>query len=122
VLVSGQVLRGMKPDDAPSTKPEMPLAWTKHYPTRKGDARVFMTTMGASQDFESEGFRRMVVNACLWAVGLEERIPSRSNVDFVGAYSPTQFGFDKFRKGVTLAALEAGLKRNIIGGAQQKTP
>jgi len=122
VLVMGQVLRGMKPDDAPSGKPTMPLAWTKDYPTRKGNARVFMTTMGASQDFESEGFRRMVVNACFWAVGLEDRIAPRSNVEFVGRYVPTPFGFDKFRKGVTPTALAADQKRAFSSGSFQKTP
>jgi len=49
----------------------MPVAWTKTY---KG-ARVFNTTMGASQDLMSAGLRRMLVNACYWAVG--ERVASR---------------------------------------------
>ena len=31
--------------------------------------------MGASQDFEYEGTRRMIVNGCYWAVGLEDKIP-----------------------------------------------
>jgi hypothetical protein len=81
-----------------------------------------MTTMGASQDFESEGFRRMVVNACFWAVGLEDRIAPRNNVEFVGRYVPTPFGFDKFRKGVTPAALAADQKRAFSSGSFQKTP
>ena len=33
VLVMGQVLTGMKPEDPPSAKPQMPLAWIKFYPT-----------------------------------------------------------------------------------------
>ena len=107
VLVMGQVLTGMKPDDGPSPKPLMPLAWTKTYPAPRGSARVFMTTMGASQDFLSEGFRRMVVNACFWAVGLEDKIPARNNVDFAGPYAPTPFGFNKFTKGLQPADLAA---------------
>jgi len=107
VLVMGQVLQGMKPDSPPSPKPQMPLAWTKQYRTAKGAARVFMTTMGASQDFESEGFRRMVVNACFWAVGLEDQIPAVNNVEFVGTYTPTPFGFNLYRKGVRPEMLAA---------------
>ena len=30
--------------------------------------------MGASTDLVSEGVRRMIVNACYWAVGLEDKI------------------------------------------------
>jgi hypothetical protein len=115
VLVMGQVLRGMKPEDAPSDKPQMPLAWTKSYPTPKGNARVFMTTMGASQDFQDENFRRMVVNACFWAVGLEDLIQAGANVDFVGPYAPTAFGFNGFREGLTPALLAAEAERPTSG-------
>jgi formylglycine-generating enzyme required for sulfatase activity len=48
--------------------------------------------MGASQDLLSEGLRRLLVNACYWAVGLEDKIPPRANVDIVGPYNPTPFG------------------------------
>ncbi|MFA5191478.1 MAG: ThuA domain-containing protein [Verrucomicrobiia bacterium] len=107
VLVMGQVLKAMDPRDPPSDKPQMPLAWTKSYPTPKGDARVFMTTMGSSQDFLDEHFRRMVVNACFWAVGLEEKIPARTNVDFVGGYKPRPFGFNTFQRGLRVENLAA---------------
>jgi type 1 glutamine amidotransferase len=110
VLVMGQVLKGMQPDNSPSEKPTMPLAWTKEYPTQKGNARVFMTTMGTSQDFLSEGFRRLVVNACFWALSLEERIPSKTNVEFVGAFNPTPFGFNRFTKGIKPAMLTAEIR------------
>lgn len=111
VLVMGQVLQGMKGDDPSSSKPMMPLAWTKTYPTAKGNARVFMTTMGASQDFQNEGLRRMVVNACFWALGLEDKIPPTTNVEFVGTYNATPFGFGIFRKGITPAMLAADRDR-----------
>ena len=78
----------------------MPLAWVKHYPTPKGNARVFTSTMGDAQDFSDENFRRMVVNACFWTMGLEDRIPEKTNVDIVGAYEPSTFGFHTFKKGV----------------------
>jgi hypothetical protein len=51
--------------------------------------------MGASQDLEFEGTRRMIVNGCYWAVGLEEKIPDKSNVDIVGTFKPTRFYFKK---------------------------
>ena len=54
-LVLGQVLTGMKPTDGPvagkKNDPMMPVAWTKTYTTPSGKtARVFTTTMGASQE------------------------------------------------------------------------
>ena len=104
-LVMGQVLEGMQPDDPPvagkQNDPMMPVAWTKTYTGAQGKkARVFTTTMGASQDLESEGVRRLLVNAVYWAVGLEKKIPAGSNVDIIGHYKPLPFGFGGFRKGV----------------------
>jgi hypothetical protein len=79
----------------------MPVAWTKSYTGSAGKAaRVFTTTMGCAQDLSSEGFRRLLVNACYWAVGLEEKIPERAKVDLVGEFHALPFGFAKHRKGV----------------------
>jgi hypothetical protein len=104
-LVLGQVLQGMKPSDKPvagkQNQPMMPVAWTKTYPGENGQkGRVFTTTMGAAVDLNSEGLRRLLVNAAYWCVGLEDKIPERANVDFVGAYQPKWFGFGKFTKGL----------------------
>ncbi|WP_165226344.1 ThuA domain-containing protein [Aquisphaera insulae] len=104
-LVLGQVLTGMKPEDppvaGPKNDPMMPVAWVKFYAGESGKSgRVFTTTMGASQDLATEGTRRLVVNACFWAVGLEEAIPARTDVTIVGEYHPTPFGFDKHTRGV----------------------
>ena len=74
--------------------------------------------MRASQDFESEGFRRMVVNACYWALGLETRILPKTDVDWVGTYAPPPFGFNAFRKGLTPAALAAEAERAMAGAAR----
>jgi hypothetical protein len=63
--------------------------------------------MGASQDLEREGTRRMLVNAAYWAVGLEDKIPAKSNVDLVGEYKTRPFGFGGFTKGVKPADLLA---------------
>jgi hypothetical protein len=103
-LVLGQVVAGMKPTDPPvkgkKNDPMMPVAWVKTFaPSQGKKARVFTTTLGASQDLLYEGTRRMLVNACYWAVGLEERIPVRSNVELVGEYKPRQFRNNNFVKG-----------------------
>ena len=88
----------------------MPLVWARNYRAEQGkSSRIVTTTMGAAADFENEGLRRLVVNACYWAVGLQEQLPAKANVDFVGAYQPTSFGFGKYKKGIRPAELE--LKR-----------
>ena len=113
-LLLGQVLAGMSPDDPPcdseerdgktfdKNDPMMPVAWVR---TRKLEGgkkqRVFSTTMGTSQGFARPGTRRLLVNACFWTLGLEDKIPARSKVDLVGEYDPTPFGYLKHRKGVT---------------------
>jgi len=104
VLAYGQVLGGMKPTDKPvagaKNDPMMPMAWVRTYRGAAGQAgRVFTTTMGAATDLESEGLRRMLVNAVYWCVGLEAKIPARANVELVGEYKPLPFGFGKFKKG-----------------------
>jgi hypothetical protein len=105
-LVLGEVLEGMKPNDrpvsGPKNDPKMPVGWAKTYTGAAGKpARVFATTMGASQDLQSEGTRRLLINACYWAVDLADQVPSSgTKVDLVGPYHPTAFRFGGFRKGV----------------------
>ena len=108
-LVLGQVVEGMKFADPPhkgdKNNPMMPVAWTKSYAAASGKkARVFTTTMGAATDLETEGTRRMIVNACLWAVGLEDKIPAKTNVDLVGEFKPSPFRFGGYVKGVMPSA------------------
>jgi type 1 glutamine amidotransferase len=109
-LVLGQVTETLKPDSkgvvGKVNEPMMPVAWTKTYSIEEGKTgRVFTTTMGASQDFLAEGTRRLLVNACYWAVGLEAKIPEKSKVDFVGKYEPTPFRGGGYTKGVKPADL-----------------
>jgi hypothetical protein len=111
VLVNGQVLSGMKPSDSPvegpKNNPLMPLVWTREYKTESGKtARVLTTTMGAAVDLESEGLRRLLVNGCYWAVGLERKVPAKADVAYVGEYNPLWFGFGKFAKDVKPSDLE----------------
>jgi type 1 glutamine amidotransferase len=105
-LVLGQVVAGMKSDDKPldgeKNNPMMPVAWTKTYKGKDGQAgRVFTTTMGAATDLAADGTRRMIVNGVYWALGLEDQIPpAGTKVDLVGEFKPTPFGFGKYVKGV----------------------
>ena len=97
-LVLGQVTESLDPDSRPvaggKNDPMMPVAWTKTYRGASGKAgRVFTTTMGASQDLLHEGTRRMLVNGVYWALGMEAKIPGRSDVRIVGRYEPTPFDF-----------------------------
>ncbi len=101
VLLLGKSTSGMTAD-APNNeeKEALPIAWTREYQVPDGQrGKAFTTTMGASVDFVSEDLRRLFVNACLWAVGLENEIPERANVDYITPYEPTMFGFDSFVKG-----------------------
>jgi len=104
-LVLGQVLDGMKRTDKPvsgkQNDPMMPIAWIKTYRGDKGPTgRVFTTTMGAATDLESEGLRRLLVNATYWCLGMEKKIPPKAKVDIVGPYKPLSFGFAGHKKGV----------------------
>ena len=97
VLVNGQVLTGMNPTDPPlEGKSTMPIAWTRVL----GKQRIFTTTMGGATDFPNDGLRRMVINACYWALGQERRIKANSKIEFVGEYKPTPFKFGGFIRGL----------------------
>ena len=101
-LIMGQVLVGMSPTDKPNPDKELvPVAWIKTYTGDQGKAaRVFTTTMGHGGDLKSEGFRRLLVNACYWGLGLESKIPPRAKVDIVGTYEPNHIGIGKQKKGL----------------------
>lgn len=119
ILVRGQVLRGMKPNDPPAeykkqrqsdkqeqpvNEPMMPVAWTRVRPNEAGHTnRIFCTTMGSATDLESEGLRRLVVNAVYWGLNLD--VPARANVTYVDAFRPSAYGFNGFKKGVKPADL-----------------
>ena len=98
ILALGQILDGMTPNSPPAKdKKEMPVAWSRSYQAPGGKTgRVFTTTHGASEDLLNDGFRRMAVNATLWAVGLESSIQPAANIGFVGPYHPTTFAFKGF--------------------------
>jgi len=104
-LVYGQVLEGMNPSDKPvagaKNEPMMPIAWIKTYQLDGGSlGRAFTTTMGSSQDLESEGVRRLLVNAVYWLAGQGEQIPPKANVDIIGTYETLPMGFGKHKPGM----------------------
>jgi hypothetical protein len=102
-LISGQVLDGMTPQSQPvpgKNDPMMPVVWTRTYKGADGrSGRVLTTTMGSSVDLNSVGVRRFLVNGVYWCLGLDKpRVPS--DVDIVGEYKPTPFGFGQHQKGL----------------------
>jgi type 1 glutamine amidotransferase len=102
VLAIGQILNGMTPDSpAALDKKEMPVAWYRTYTGASGKTgRVFTTTHGASEDLLNDGFRRLAVNATLWAAGLESSIRPTNDISFVGPFNPTTYSFGGFVKGL----------------------
>jgi hypothetical protein len=111
VLVRGQVLTGMNPTDPPvegkKNDPMQPIVWLRRYQNASGKVnKTVTTTMGAATDLQSEGLRRLLVNAAYWAVGLEDKISAKANVGYVGDYQPSMYGPNAFKKGVKPADLE----------------
>jgi hypothetical protein len=117
ILARGRVLNGMTPDAKPdTTKDELPVAWVRRYQLKSGvSGRAFTTTHGASEDILSEGFRRMLVNACFWGVEMEDHIKPDNNIDFVGKYTPTTFNFSGYKANVKPSDL-AGWESLIMPG------
>lgn len=102
VLAVGEILNGMTPDAAADpTKPQLPVVWTRTYQGAGGQrGRVFTTTHGASEDLLNPGFRRLLVNGTLWALGMDGVITPDLEISFVGPYNPVTFSFDGYRRGV----------------------
>jgi len=104
-LILGEVLTNMNPNDPPApgkaNNPMMPVAWTNSPTVSQGrTARVFTSTIGSADDFENGALRRLLVNAAYWAVGLEDKIPPKADVDLVGEYHPRSFMSEDHMKGV----------------------
>ncbi len=108
VLLFGQTTLGMTPDAPLSfSKSLMPVAWIREYTHENGKkSRVFATTLGTAMEFTRPDMRRLIVNACYWATGLEPDISPEARVDFKGTYNPSMFGFGKHKKGLKPAGFE----------------
>ncbi len=94
ILVMAQPLNGMEQSSpVDETKKPMPGAWVRTYKSASGkEGRVFASTYGASGDLLNDGFRRMLVNACFWAAGLEAAIKADNDISLVGTYRPSWMG------------------------------
>ena len=93
----------MTPTDPPvegkKNDPMQPVVWTRLYKNEAGTTnKILCTTMGAATDLQNEGLRRLLVNAVYWDVGLD--VPAKADVNYVGAYKPSMYGFDGYVKGV----------------------
>jgi len=101
-MLLGQPLMGWSADDEPvADKAPVPIAWTKSYTGTLGkSARIFTTTMGHGDAFRVEDFRRMLVNASYWCMGLEDQIDARSDVAITGSYEPGPAGAGGLKTGV----------------------
>ena len=102
ILTMAQPLNGMTPDAPPDvSKVPMPSEWTRTYRSASGrNARVFTSLYGASEDLANDGYRRMLVNGCFWALGLESAITADLAIDFVGPYHPNTHGNGTHAKGI----------------------
>ncbi len=117
ILAKDQPLNGMTPDSpADQSKPPVPVAWTRTYQIEGGKPGLaFTTTHGASEDILNEGFRRMLVNAAFWAMGMENKIKANNDISLVGPYQPTTFNFEGYKANVKPSVL-AGFDSLIMPG------
>lgn len=95
ILATNRVLESMEVGAKPlEGKAPQPAAWARTYSFKGGkEGRAFCSTQGASEDILSEGVRRMIINATLWCMRMEEHIKADADVSFVGPYNPTTFSF-----------------------------
>lgn len=125
ILMRGLVLENMKPDSKPSTRqkkgrgindPAMAVAWTRNHKWPSGKtSKIFCTTMGAATDLQSEGLRRMIVNAVYAGLGMD--VPKKANVDYMDPYKPLFYGFGSFRRGINPSDHALG---KVLPGGKKK--
>ncbi len=63
--------------------------------------------MGSGKDYESEGLRRLTINASYWCLGMEDSIVPDSSMDYVDDYQPLVSGFSYEQLGVVPQKPEA---------------
>ncbi len=102
ILTMAQPLMSMEADGEPDeTKPPMASEWTRTYEGGNGKkGRVFTSLYGASEDILNDGYRRMLINATYWILGLEDQIEADLPIDFVGPYKPNTFRGSGYARGV----------------------
>tara|TARA_R110002096_G_scaffold386921_1_gene581080 strand:+ start:18472 stop:19524 length:1053 start_codon:yes stop_codon:yes gene_type:complete len=125
ILTTAQPLMSMEIDGEPdATKPPMASEWTREYTGANGTkGRVFTSLYGASEDILNDGYRRMLVNASYWILGLEEQIVANSPIGFVGKYQPNTFRGGGYARGVkpeVYNGFESPIPANNHTGASKK--
>lgn len=107
-LMAGQVVAGMSPDDpavaGEKNAPMMPVVWLRERALSDGEGspvqRVFTTTMGTADDWSDVDLRRVFLNASLWCLGEEAKIPREGfRAELREDWQPTPFGFGRARTG-----------------------
>ncbi len=95
ILATNRVLESMEVGAKPlADKEPQPAAWVRNYSFQGGpEGRAFCTTQGASEDILSEGVRRMIINATLWCMKMDDQIKPDADISFVGPYNPSTFSF-----------------------------
>lgn len=123
ILTMAQPLMTMQADGEPdASKPPMASEWTREYTGANGKkGRVFTSLYGASEDLVNAGYRRMVINATYWLVGLEGQIKADSTIDFVGKYQPNTFRGGGYARGIK-PAMYNGFKSPIPANNNTSAP
>ncbi len=123
ILTMAQPLDGMTPESpADVTKPPMPSEWTRTYQSSTGKiGRVFTSLYGTPEDLLNEGYRRMMVNGCLWALGMDGSIKPDLNVAFVGPFNPNTFNNQGHARGIK-PEMYAGFESPIPANNHTKDP
>lgn len=121
ILATNRVLDSMKVGAKPiEGKAPQPAAWVRTYKFKDGkEGRSFCSTQGASEDILSEGVRRMIVNATLWCMKMEDHIKADADVSFVGPYNPSTFSFRPSVKDAKPGDIE-GFETPILKPAKKK--
>jgi hypothetical protein len=114
VMLDGGILKGMNPtdtlvDDA-RNNPMHPVAWLRERPMPNGDTqRIVVTTMGTAQDLSSADLRTYLLNGVLWQLDEADTIPADGlDVDIIGTWAPSSFGFGTHRKGFSVQDIKNG--------------
>ncbi len=94
ILTMAQPLEGMTPDSpVVESLPPQPSEWTRTYKSASGkEAHVFTTLYGTPEDLTNDGYRRLMVNGMLWAIGLEAQITPDLDISLVGPFRPNTYG------------------------------
>jgi type 1 glutamine amidotransferase len=114
ILLRGAILEGMSPADSPVTDarnaPMHPVAWVRERPLDSGTTqRIFVTTMGAAQDWSSEDLRRLLLNAAVWQLRDTRAIPPEGcEVPIIGRWEPSAYGFGGHRRGLRPSDIRGG--------------